>query len=77
MRNVPAKLSILVFLGLLVFSTISGAFPADWKEYLIFQKKIQYMEEGIIQCRPSADLWTCEDSYGNHFDNLKIIQVKK
>ena len=80
MRNVPAKLSILVFLGLLVFSTISGAFPADWKEYLTVQKKIQYMEEGIIQCRPqynsSANLWDCEDAYDNQFNNLKITQVK-
>jgi hypothetical protein len=76
MRNEIAKLSILVFLGLLVFSTISGAFPANWKEYLTVQKKIQYMEEGVIQCRPSADLWNCEDAYGNQFTNLKITQVK-
>jgi hypothetical protein len=76
MRNVTAKLSILVFLGLLVFSTISGAFPANWKEYLIHIQKIQEIDQGTIQCRPSANLWTCQDAYGNEFTNLKITQVK-
>lgn len=76
MRNEIAKLSILVFLGLLVFSTISGAFSYDWKQNFSFQKKLKEMEEGVIQCRPSSDLWNCEDAYGNQFTNLKIVQVK-
>jgi len=71
-----AKRSILIFLSLLVFSTISGAFSYDWKQNLIYQYKLQEMDQGIIQCRPSSDLWTCYDSYGNEFPNLKIIQVK-
>lgn len=71
-----AKLSILVFLGLLVFHGASGAFPVDWKDYLLYQKKLQYMDEGVIQCRPSANLWTCQDAYGNEYQNLVIIQKK-
>ena len=74
-----AKRSILIFLSLLVFSTISGAFSYDWKQNLLYQQKLQELDQGIIQCRPSrssADLWTCYDSYGNEFSNLKITQVK-
>lgn len=75
MRNGPAKLSILVFLVLLVFHGASGAFPSDWKDYMIYQKKLQALDQGVILCHPSANLWTCQDAYGNEFTNLKITQV--
>lgn len=70
-----AKRSILVFLGLLVFHGASGAFSRDTKEYQLYQEKLRSMADGVIQCRPSANLWTCEDSYGNEYTNLKIIQA--
>ena len=80
MRNVTAKLSILVFLGLLVFHGVSGAFSYDWKGNLSTTQRREAMENGLIQCHPqynsSANLWDCEDAYGNQYTNLKIVQVK-
>lgn len=69
-----AKRSILVFLGLLVFHGASGAFSRDTKNYLSYQESLQAMDQGIILCRPSANLWTCEDAYGNEYTNLKITK---
>jgi len=73
-KAIFATLSILVFLGILVFASASEATigrrfttvtPAD--PDLIFCKS---------QRSSSADLWTCYDYYDNEFTNLKIIQVK-
>ena len=75
MRHVQAKLSLLVFLVLLVFHGASGAFSRDTKEYQSYQEKLKQIQDGVIQCRPSANLWTCQDSYGNEYNNLKIIKA--
>ena len=60
-------LIILVLLGLLAFTSASGAFT----NHLITAT------EDTVYCKPqrdsSANLWTCYDYYGNEFKNLLIL----
>ena len=68
MRNVTSKLTILGFLGTLIFASASEAFGP----HLITAT------ESTVYCKPqkssSYNLWTCYDYYGNEFKNLIISQ---
>lgn len=90
MRNVIAKLSGYILLGLLVFSTISGA-SANFFSYAVgnstgqsntrYEAEKEAKEKGIVTCQPqeksSENLWTCKDAYGNQFTDLRITKVTK
>jgi hypothetical protein len=90
MRNLITKLSGYILLGILVFSTISGA-SANFFSYAVgnstgqsnarYEADKEAKEKGIVTCQPqdnsSANLWTCKDAYGNQFTDLRITKVTK
>jgi hypothetical protein len=71
------KLKHIFLLGLLIFAGASGAAAIDYG-----LRKINNNDESskVIcypQGEPSAQLWTCQDIYGNQFNDLRIIKVSK
>ena len=69
-----AKLKHIFLLGLLIFTGASGTAAIDYG-----LRKIQNSDESSkVTCYPqgesSAQLWTCQDIYGNQFTDLKIIK---
>jgi hypothetical protein len=61
-------------LGLLIFVSASGASAIDYG-----LRNIKTIDESLkVTCLPqgesSAQLWTCQDIYGNQFTDLKIIK---
>lgn len=90
LRNVKTKPYIYILtLTALVFSTISGASEAiEYFQWKLQENESKYIEryhstkENSVTCQPQTPeritqlpLWTCQDSYGNIYKNLRITQA--
>ena len=86
MRHLNIITTLIFLLGLLGASSASGA-PANVailmasstntnKTKVDTSDKISCVPQATAQ-QPSVNLWKCEDSYGNQFDNLIILKEYK